>query len=447
MLWVKIDEIKFQEKFKHIQKHTSFWDFYFALPQIKKEFFITLGEGGTPCRESNRIGKNLGLKNLFFKDETHNPTNSFKDRAAALLISHARSWEFQKVICASNGNQGASIAAYTSLEGMECINIIPSEIEIGKKAQLIAYNSKIIIEGNTIDDAINSALSPAYSKEYYQCTPEFNPLTIEAQKTIAFEIYKDINVPDWIIIPMGNGGCLVSIWKGFLELKKIGFIEKLPKLVGVQSEVCAPIVEEFLHKNVEIFKEKDILKSKAKSIMVKKPIYHSSAIRAISESNGTAIAIPENLMLSAIGDLARYEGIFAEPASALTIGVLTTLIQHYKMKYDDSVVCLITGSGLKAPYVLEALSSKAKTAGMGGVLSTKLKVLSQISISNNKGIHGTKLKEIIGSVSLPAIYQHLRELETKKLIFRKKEGKKVLYFITEEGKKVLDAMDVLITLL
>lgn len=330
---------------------------------------------------------------------------------------------------------------------MECINIIPSEIEIGKKAQLIAYNSKIIIEGNTIDDAINSALAPIYSKDYYQCTPEFNPLTIEAQKTIAFEIFKDIGNPDWIIIPMGNGGCIFSIWKGFTELKRLDFIEKLPKLVGVQSEVCAPIVEEFFHKEGRTFEEKNILQSKARSIMVKNPLYREAAIRAINESKGTALAIPENLMLTSIGDLARYEGIFAEPASALTIGALTTLIQHYNMKPDEVVVCLITGSGLKAPYVLEALSTKAKTIGMGGILSTKLKILSQIFISDKKGIHGAKLKDIIGSVSLPAIYQHLKELESKKLIERKKEGKKVYYFITEEGKKVLDAMDVLITLL
>ena len=117
------------------------------------------------------------------------------------------------------------------------------------------------------------------------------------------------------------------------------------------------------------------------------------------------------------------------------------------MGRDDRIACLITGSGLKAPYVLEALSTKAKTAGMGGILSTKLKILSQISISNGKGIHGTKLKKIIGSVSLPAIYQHLKELEAKNLITRKKEGKKVIYFITEQGQKVLEAMDILITLL
>jgi threonine synthase len=330
---------------------------------------------------------------------------------------------------------------------MECINIIPNEIDIGKKAQLIAYNSKIIIDGDTIDDIIHYALDSKYQEDYYQCTPEYNPLTIEAQKTIAFEIFFDIGAPDWIVIPMGSGGCLISVWKGFQELKNAGLINILPKIVGVQSDVCAPIVNRYHYKNVKESDEEDVIQSKASSIMVKNPLYLMEAIKAINESKGTTLAISENLMLTSVGDLARYEGIFAEPASALTLGALTTLIQHYKMRPDDRVVCLITGSGLKAPYVLEALSLKAKTAGMGGILSTKLKILSQISVSNNKGIHGSKLKEIIGSVSLPAIYQHLKELESKKLIYRKKEGKKVLYFITEQGKKVLEAMDILITLL
>jgi threonine synthase len=387
------------------------------------------------------------LRNLYFKDETHNPTNSFKDRAAALLISHARSWGYDKVICASNGNQGASIAAYTSLEGMECINIVPNDIDIGKKAQLIAYNSKIIEKGDTVDDTIIHALDSDYQDDFYQCTPEFNPLTIEAQKTIAFEIYVDIGLPDWIIVPMGNGGCLFSIGKGFSELKSSGLINNLPKIVGVQSDLCSPIANEFIDEPGIDLSEKKNLQSKAKSIIVKNPIYKLNVIKIIKESKGTALAIPEGLMLTSVSDLARSEGIFAEPASALTLGALTTLIQHYGMNRDDQVVCLITGSGLKAPYVLEALSTKAKTAGMGGILSTKLKILSQISISNTKGIHGTKLKEIIGSVSLPAIYQHLKELEAKNLITRKKEGKKVIYFITEQGQKVLEAMDILITLL
>ncbi|MHA1436887.1 MAG: pyridoxal-phosphate dependent enzyme [Promethearchaeota archaeon] len=407
---------------------------------------VSLGEGGTPCRNSKKIGKNLGLKKLFFKDETHNPTNSFKDRAAALLISHARSWNYHKVICASNGNQGASIAAYTSLEGMECINILPEKIDIGKKAQMIAYNSKLLIKGKIVDDSILESLNPKYKEDFYQCTPEFNPLTLEGQKTISFEIFLEKGVPDWMIIPMGSGGCLVSIWKGFLELKQCNLIKSIPRLVGVQSQIHSPIVNGFHNKISKSVKDEEIIKSGAIGIMVKKPLYKKLAIRAIKESKGTALEIPENLMLSSIEDLARTEGIFAEPASALTIAALNILNQNGIIDSNESVLCLITGSGLKAPYVLEALSSRVKTAGRGPILSTKLKILSQISISN-KGIHGSKIKKLIGSVSLPAIYQHLKELEAKNLISRKKEGKNVFYFITKDGKKALEALNTLINLL
>ena len=128
-----------------------------------------MGEGGTPCKDSEQIGETLELSNLSFKDETINPTNSFKDRVGALLISHARSWGYQRVICASNGNQGASLAAYASLEGIECLNIIPNEIDTGKRAQMIAYNSRIEIMGDLIDDAIIHALEPKYNI-YYQAT-------------------------------------------------------------------------------------------------------------------------------------------------------------------------------------------------------------------------------------------------------------------------------------
>ena len=389
------------------------------------------------------MGKILGLKDLFFKDETQNPTNSFKDRAAALLISHARSRNYKKVVCASNGNQGASIAAYASLEGIKCVNIIPKEIDIGKYAQIIAYNSKTITFGEIVDDSIKEALKSQYN-EFYQCTPEFNPLTLEAQKTISFELYNQLEKIDSIIIPMGSGGLLISIWKGFLELKNAGLINSIPKLIGVQPQVSSPIVDKI--NNITEKKDQSILTTIAKGILVKNPLYQNLAIKAIKETNGTALAISENLMLTSAEDLARTEGLFAEPSSALTVAGLTILMQQEILSPEDTVVCLITGSGLKTPYVLEALSTRIKTAGKGGILSTKLKILSQISVSKNKGIYGSKIKEIIGSVSLPAIYQHLKALENKKLITRQKEGKNVLYFITEKGKKVLEALDILITL-
>ena len=433
--------------FKELQHAKGFWDYSFSFPNINPKNQVSLGEGNTDCRSSKKFGNILNHHNTYFKLETQNPTNSFKDRAAALLISHARSWDFNKAVCASNGNQGASVAAYTSLEGMSCLNIIPEDIDVGKRAQIIAYDSKIIVKGKTVDEALQEAQKEKYAKKYYQCTPEFNPLTLEAQKTISYEIFYQIGLPEWIIIPMGSGGLLVSIWKGFKELKDAKLIDHYPKLVGVQTNVCSPIVDAINEEKELTYDINKSLDSYALGILVCNPLYLDLAKDAIKKSNGKAIAIPENLMLAASEELARHEGILAEPSSALTGAALNVMTQNDQIDSDDSVVCIITGSGLKTPYILDAISSRTKTAGMGSILSTKLKILSQISISDRKGINGSKLQEIIGHISLSAIYQHLKDLEEKNLISRKKEGKSVLYFITERGTKVLDALDILITLL
>ena len=406
-----------------------------------------MGEGGTPCRSSKRFSEKLHINNLFFKDETLNPTNSFKDRAAALLVSHARSWNFEKIVCASNGNQGASIAAYSSLERIKCSNIIPKEIDLGKKAQIIAYDSDLKIVGETVDDAIDYVLDNKNFKDYYQSTPELNPLTLEAQKTIAYEIVNQIEIPNWVVIPMGSGELLVSLWKGFNELKEIKIIDHIPKLIGVQSQSSSPIINEFYNNSEHEKETPKSSKSLALGILVQRPIYKDLAIKCIKESEGTVIAVPEKLILSSIEELIRDEGIFAEPSSALTFASVQLLDQKQMFESKDNIVCLITGSGLKAPYILEAISSQTKTTGKGSIIITKLKILSQISLSSIKGITGTNIKETMGTISLAAIYQHLKELETRGLISRKKEGKNVLYFITNSGKKVLDALDVLITLL
>jgi len=330
---------------------------------------------------------------------------------------------------------------------MNCLNLIPKIIDVGKKAQMIAYNSDIKIVGETVDDAIDYILKIKDFENSYQCTPELNPLTLEAQKTIAYEIINQIKIPNWVIIPMGSGELLVSLWKGFNELKNLNMIDHVPKLIGVQSQSSSPIVNEFLkdfERKIEIQGKNT---SMALGILVKKPIYKELAIKCIKESEGTVIAAPEELILSSIEELIRDEGIFAEPSSALTLAAVQLLDQKLLFEPKDNVVCLITGSGFKAPYILEAISSQTKTIGKGSIIITKLKILAQISLSSIKGITGTEIKTTMETISLAAIYQHLKELETKGLISRKKEGKNVLYFITDSGKKVLDALDVLITLL
>jgi threonine synthase len=338
-----------------------------------------MDEGATPCNDSERIGNSIGLKNISFKNEIKNPTNSFKDRVGALLVSHARSWLYDKIICASNGNQGASIAAYCSLEGMKCVNLIPSKIDMGKKAQMIAYNSEILVKGEFVNETIKYALDKKY-EDYYQATPIYNPLTIEAQKTISFEIWKQRGVPDWIIIPMGSGELLVSIGKGFLELEASEIIDHSPKLIGVQSSVSSPIVNEFFNKKKSEINKNSVQEPHALGILDQKPLYKKLAIKLIKESQGTVIAIPEDLIVSSVDELVRNEGIFAEPSSALTLAAVHELNDKHLFDGKDQIVCLITGSGLKAPYILEAISSQTTTSGKGSIIITKLKILSQISL-------------------------------------------------------------------
>lgn len=434
----KIDEINIQEL--KIEKG-NFWKYYKFFPPIENRFQISLGEGGTNCIKSKNLGKSFGLSNLFFKDETQNPTNSFKDRAGALLVSHAKSQNFENIICASPGNQGASIAAYSSYAGITCFNIIPKRIDEGKRAQMYAYDSTIEIKGDTVDDLIDYVEQKAKEENFYQATAELNPLTIEAQKTIAYEIIGEMGVPDWLIVPMGSGGCLISIWKGLNELKELGVINELPKMVGAQVEGWSPIVDKYsLKKRVE----SSLKVTHTLGILVKNPIYKDLAAKIIKVSNGEAITINENLILTAERNLARSEGIFAEPASALTVASVEQLKYQNIIDKNEKICCLITGSGLKAPYVLQALTHKSKTVGIGALLSTKLKILQLIELDS---MYGTQIQKNLGDISLPAVYQHLSELEIRDLIAReKKQEKRIYYNITPKGKKVLEAIQTLVDL-
>ncbi|MCK4238819.1 MAG: threonine synthase [Candidatus Lokiarchaeota archaeon] len=430
---ININELKIEKG--------DFWKFHKFFPPIEKKFRISLGEGGTNCIKSKNLGKALGLNNLFLKDETQNPTNSFKDRAGALLVSHAKSQNYEKIISASAGNQGASIAAYSSYAGIECLNIIPKRIDEGKRAQMYAYDSVVEIKGDTVDESIIYAEKKSKEVNFYQATAELNPLTIEAQKTIGYEIIGDIGVPDWLIVPMGSGGCLISIWKGLNELKELGVINELPKMVGAQVEGWSPIVDKYsLKKHV-----KSSLKvTHTLGILVKNPRYKDLAAKIIKASNGEAITINENLILTAERKLARSEGIFAEPASALTVASVEQLKDQNIIDKNEKICCLITGSGLKAPYVLQALTHKSKTVGIGALLSTKLKILQLIELDS---MYGTQIQKNLGDISLPAVYQHLSELEIRDLIAReKKQEKRIYYNITPKGKKVLEAIQTLVDL-
>jgi threonine synthase len=396
---------------------------------------VSLGEGGTPLHKADRLAKTMGLSKLYLKDETRNPTNSYRDRAAALLTSNAVELGAETLVCATNGNMGASLAAYTAKAGLLCHVLVPKVVDVGKLAQMIAYDSVIEETGDIVDDAIQKAAAIAKETCWYQATAELNPLVIEAQKTISYEIYEQFAVPDWVIVSMGSGGTIYSLWKGFRELKELGLTKSLPRMVGVQTEGCSPIVK-ILTK--EPAPTTCTPSTRALAILVGKPLQSELAIKAIQESNGLAVTVSDSDILTAELQIAKLEGVFAEPASAAAAAAVQKL-KGDQISSGASIVCLITGSGLKATDVLQALTKKQKTAGLGLAVSTKQKILKMLS---ERDSYGYDLWKQLGRImTRAAVYQHLNELADKGLAVGYEENGKKFFRITERGRKVLAAFD------
>ena len=420
----------------------KFWRYKPVLPPVKKQ--VSLGEGGTPLLEAQRLAESLGLKNLFLKDETRNPTNSFKDRSASLIVSDASGKGFSSLVCATNGNHGASVAAYSAKADISCHLVVPKAMDIGKLAQMMVYNAEIVESGETIEEAIGRARILEKQMGWYQATTELNPLSVEGLKTIAYEIAEQKGDPMWVVVAMGSGVTISAIWKGFKELKSMGRIKTLPRLIGVQAKGCSPIVSAF-----ELGKDEPTTitrgETEAAAIRVSKPIFGGLALRSIDESGGFATSINDEDMLVAGREIAKLEGIFAEPASAATVACLRQLVQSGKIDRRDRITCLITSSGLKTDDILQSLNKRRKSLGLGSMLTTKEKIMRHIASGST---YGYEIWKAIGKgMTIGAVYQHITDLENKGLVSSIVKGKRKYYEITDRGKRVLAALNDLQVLL
>jgi threonine synthase len=423
-------------------ENPGFWRYKPLLPPVRH--IISLGEGDTPLHKAERLARSTGLRELYLKDETRNPTNSYRDRAAALLTSNAMDLHYETMLCATSGNLGASLAAYSAKAGLMCHVIVPKIVDVGKMAQMLAYDAFIEEFGQTVDKSIPRARALEKEMGWYQATAELNPLVIEAQKTVSWEVYEQLGVPEWFIVSMGGGGTIYSIWKGFKELKQLGLTDSLPRMVGIQSEGCAPIVRTLTEDRHALAKAPNPA-THALAVLVAEPLQGELAIKAIKESNGLAITVSDAEIFGAELQIAKLEGTFAEPASSASIAALKKLTEDQRVVRSESVVCLITGSGLKATDILQALTKKQKTATLGLELSTKEKIL---RILARKDAYGYDLWKRLGrTMTRAAIYQHLNELSERGLTTAYLKDGKRFFKITNRGKKVLLAMDDLKSLL
>lgn len=338
---------------KWSKRPLSVWRYREVLPISTETEPITLGEGGTGLHKCDRLGEALGLKHIYVKNEGENPTGSFKDRGMTVGVTRALELKADYVACASTGNTAASLSAYAAKAGIKALVIIPSgKVALGKLIQSVVHGAKVIqIKGN-FDDALNIIIKLCEMKRMYILN-SLNPYRLEGQKTLAFEVRDQLypEVPEVIIVPVGNAGNISAIWKGFKELEKLGLIEKKPKMIGIQAERAAPLAQAF-RKGLDEIENVASPETIATAIRIGAPVNWKKALRAVKESNGLIETVSDTEILNAQKELASKEGIFVEPASASSIAGLKKLREMGMIDPDERVVCVTTGHGLKDPQIV-----------------------------------------------------------------------------------------------
>ncbi|SNS90878.1 threonine synthase [Anaerovirgula multivorans] len=336
-----------------LSKHNKFdkmWDYKEVLPPLSHKNIVSNNEGGTPLIESRRGNNKIGVKRLLFKDESRNPTGSFKDRPVSMCISMAKEFNCHTVVVSSSGNGGASTALYASLGEVHNLIFVPETTPPSKVAQAITYGGKVMRVKGNFSKSYDAALQEAQKDKVMNITTTFlNPYGIEGDKVISYEIFVQLGeVPDYIIIPVGAGPILYGIYKGFSELKQMEVIDRIPRLIAVQAEGCAPIASAWIYSSAV----KSCLNPTTIASAICDPLigYEQDGeitVEAIKNSGGYAVTVTDDQIISAGIELAQKEGIYVEPASASAYAGLKKMIEQEAIDKDSTVICLLTGHGLK----------------------------------------------------------------------------------------------------
>jgi len=331
----------------------SVWRYQPLLP-VPDRRRVTLGEGGTPLPKSMRLANSLGFSGVYFKNDGQNPTGSFKDRGMTVAMTRAVQIGAKEVLCASTGNTSASMAAYAARAGLRATVLVPrGKIAKGKLVQAVAHGAKIQQMSGNFDRALIRARALAATGGLYLVN-SLNPYRIEGQKTLAFEVWEQLSrVPDVVILPVGNAGNISAIWKGFCELEWVGLTRRTPRMIGVQAEGAAPITTAYTKgANVALWPHPETV---ATAIRIGAPASWKKALRAVRDSGGTMLTVSDRQILQAQRLLASKEGIFAEPASSASLAGLLKAARSNLIGRRDSIVCVITGHGLKDQAVVETV--------------------------------------------------------------------------------------------
>jgi len=329
------------------------WKYREFMPVASDARIVTLTEGGTPLHNVSNLREDTGVKELYVKNEGANPTGSFKDRGMTLGVTKALELGASAVACASTGNTSASLAAFAAVARLSCIVLLPTgKTAMGKLSQAILHGAKVIAINGNFDDALELVRQACDEMNIYLLN-SVNPWRLEGQKSLGFEIVDQLawDVPDRIIVPVGNCGNSSAIWKGLKEFQEHGFIDKMPKITGIQAEGAAPVVHAYrdgLDDVIPVENPETI----ATAIRIGAPVSAPKTLQAVRESGGVMESVSDEEILAAQRLLAKSEGIGVEPASASTIAGLKKLLESGEIDRDERIVCVATGHALKDPEII-----------------------------------------------------------------------------------------------
>lgn len=330
-------------------RRADLWRYLEVLPVEREENIVSLGEGFTPLLRTARLGERLGLKHLYVKDESQNPTQSFKARGMATAVSMALELGARKLAVPSAGNAAGALAAYASRAGLEAHIFMPKDTPRANVIECEQTGAHVTLIDGLITDCGAEVARRKEREGWFDVSTLKEPYRVEGKKTLGYELAEQLDwqLPDVVIYPTGGGTGLVGMWKAFAEMEALGWIDdRRPRMVTVQSEGCAPIVRAFEEgrRHAEEFPNAETV---ASGLRVPKAIGDFLILDALRESGGAAIAVSDEELLAAVREIGAAEGVFVAPEGAACLPALRELIERGEVKPDERVVLFNTGAGVK----------------------------------------------------------------------------------------------------
>jgi threonine synthase len=331
------------------EEERTMWRYLPLLPIADRRFIQPLRVGWTPVYSFPDLSRELGLSSLFIKDDGRNPTASYKDRASSVVVIKAQEMKKPVVTCASTGNAASSLAGFSAATALETVIFVPRTAPEAKIAQLLIYGAKVFLVDGSYDVAYDLAAEAAEAFGWYNRSAAVNPYLVEGKKTGALELAEQLDweVPDVILVGVGDGSVVSGICKGVDELKRIGLIERVPRVIGVQAEGSAPIAAAFArYTGGEVAFDDIEAQTVADSICVGKPRDIVKAVTYVAKNGGEFITVTDEEIMAAIATMARRTGVFPEPAGAAPFAGLVKLAAAGRLSGMSAAV-MVTGNGLK----------------------------------------------------------------------------------------------------